>query len=142
MFSPLNIVIKPSRFRRWLSLFIHLLVLASLLYIDLPLFGLLIIAVVILVSAVFDLLKKQDQYALHWNVSQGSVAVSIYNQTLIPCIKIQRLHLLFGLLFIHLKFEERADLKLYIFKDSVDAQSYRRLRVAARWANLKIRPLE
>ncbi len=136
MFSPLNIRIKPSGIRRWLSLAIHLLALISLFYVALPFYLLLLIAVTVFTSGLHDIFSHKDRYNLYWDLSQGDVRLAV-NQGAFESGEIQRLHLLFGLLFIHLKFENGKALKLYIFKDSVDKQSYRKLRVAARWAKLQ-----
>lgn len=74
-------------------------------------------------------------YSLLWDLSQGCVRVASDKEAFVSG-EVQRLHLLFGLLFIHIKLDNDKALKLFIFKDSVDKQSYRKLRVAARWAKL------
>ena len=135
MFSPLNIRIKPSKVRWWLSLFVHSLAVISLCYVALPFYLLLLIAIAITLSAWQDLLSNGVVYSLNWDLSQGSVRLATDGEAF-KSGEITRLHLLFGLLFIRIKFDNNTVLKLYIFSDSVDKQSYRKLRVAARWAKL------
>ncbi len=74
-------------------------------------------------------------YSLFWDLSQGSIRVAAGDEAF-ESGEVQKLHLLFGLLFMRIKFDNNTSLKLYIFSDSVDKQSYRKLRVAARWAKL------
>jgi hypothetical protein len=135
VFSPVNVRIKPSKIRRWLSLFIHSLGVVSLCYVALPFYLLILIAIVIGLSALQDFLSSKVVYSLLWDLSQGCVRVASDKEALVSG-EVQRLHLLFGLLFIHIKLDNDKALKLFIFKDSVDKQSYRKLRVAARWAKL------
>lgn len=136
MFSPLNIIIKPSLIKRWLAFFIHLFVLISLYYVQLAAVWLLLFALIVLVSGWYEFKTKEPEYTLYWDLSERVVKIGVDNGALQSTLGISRLHLLFGIIYLQIKLANRRPIRLYIFKDSLDKQSYRKLRVAARWASL------
>ena len=83
---------------------------------------------------------REPLIALHWDLSSNQLRMAIGTEPLrLACIS--ELYLLFGILSLHLVLIEnhgRTRVRLLIFPDSVDTDSYRRLRVAARWGKLKV----
>lgn len=98
----------------------------------------LAIAFIVALSLVYEWLINEKTIFLVWDLDQYKIAVSIANGPLEQCLSIAKLNVLFGVIYLHIKISANSDLHLYIFPDSVDQQSYRKLRVAARWATIKI----
>ncbi|MEH6443373.1 MAG: protein YgfX [Oceanospirillaceae bacterium] len=127
----------PSRSKRRLYIAIHLLsvmcIIATRLTADWQLFFISLIVF----SALYEYKYKQPRVALHWDLISRKVNVAINAGPLQQTLGVVKVHLIFGVLLLQIKRAAKSDLKLLIFKDSVDENSYRRLRVAARWASLK-----
>jgi len=76
---------------------------------------------------------------LHWDLINNQLRIASSTGSLQLAV-IAELYLLFGILYLRLVYIEEhpnTPVRLLIFPDSVDSNSYRRLRVAARWARLK-----
>lgn len=138
MFSPLSVVIKPSRIKRWLYASAHLLVILCISLSQLGFIFKLAIIFFVGVSLVYEWLINEKKIFLVWDLDQYKIVISFANGPLQQCLSIAKLNVLFGIIYLHIKISAKPDLHLYIFPDSVDQQSYRKLRVAARWATIKI----
>ncbi|NQZ31830.1 MAG: hypothetical protein HRU06_11180 [Oceanospirillaceae bacterium] len=139
MFSPLNVIIKPSRIKRGLFLSIHALALLSLSLSLAPAALKYPLVVLVLASAVVYWRSMEPSWVLHWDLNAGLISVAKNSEPLEECIAIEQLYLVFGVLYIQLKRVDKVSVHLLIFPDSVNAESYRRLRVAARWASIVIK---
>lgn len=90
----------------------------------------------VLVSALYELQIKEELVTLYWDVGNREVKVAIGAAALQHCVGITDLYLVAGILYLNIKKLKGGNIKLLVFPDSVDKQSYRRLRVAARWASI------
>ena len=139
MFSPLNVIIRPSRIKRWLYFAIHVLAAISIVAARLSSFWQATLLLIIICSACYLLYYREPLIALHWDLSSNQLRVASGTEPL-RLARLSEIYLLFGILSLHLVLIEnqgRSRVRLLIFPDSVDTDSYRRLRVAARWGKLK-----
>ena len=90
----------------------------------------------ILLSATYELYRKQVTMVLFWDLISSEISLAPRNHPLQACRGISSLHLLFGVLMLRIQLADQSHRNLLIFPDSVSFQSYRRLRVAARWAKI------
>lgn len=138
MFSPLNIIIKPSCIKRGLLLSIHALTIISVGLSHAPSLLKYPLIAAVLCSAVLYWRSIEPRWLLHWDLDAGVISVAKNSNALEECV-IAQLYLVFGMLYLQLKRSDKSHINLLIFPDSVDRESYRRLRVAARWANISIK---
>ncbi len=129
-------MIKPSRIKRWLYVAIHLLSLTSIFVADLNSLWQTFLASAVLLSVGYDLYRKQVTRVLFWDLVNCEISLAELDEPLQACLGISSLHLLFGILLLRIKHLDQSHTHLLIFPDSVNFQSYRRLRVAARWAKI------
>ena len=137
MFSPLNIIIRPSRYKRWLFFCVHLLAVISVVLSQIALLLQVLLALMVLLSAFKHWLKVEPVWSIRWDLDEGQFFLAKGEQPYRDCIGIHQLYLIFGLLHLQIERAPKDYINLLIFPDSVDKQSLRRLRVAARWANIK-----
>jgi len=140
VFSPLNVIIRPSRLKRWLYCLIHALAAISVYAASLPFVWQGMILLILFISFCYLLLHTEPITILHWDLINNQLRVANSAGPL-QLAAISELYLIFGILYLHLVYveENRGEVvKLLIFPDSVDVNSYRRLRVAARWARVKV----
>ncbi|MFT5706208.1 MAG: hypothetical protein ACI9ES_000479 [Oceanospirillaceae bacterium] len=137
MFSPLNIIIRPSLFKRGLYVTVHLLAVICIVATRLSGYWQLFLISLIALSALYEYKHRQPIITLHWDLISRKVSVAANDGPLQQTLGVTKVHLIFGMIFIQIKREAHPDLKLLVFRDSVDENSYRRLRVATRWASLK-----
>ncbi len=90
----------------------------------------------VLVSAIYELQTKEELVTLYWDIGNREVKVAIGAAALQHCVGITDLYLVAGILYLNIKKQTGSSIKILIFPDSVDKQSYRRLRAVARWASI------
>lgn len=108
-----------------------------LLNTSLDFYWLLPLCVFVILSLLFELTYTAKKTMLYWNLDTGVVAAGSEGTSMESNLTISKVYLLFGILYLKVKRQKGGSIKLYIFPDSTDPQSYRRLCVAARWVRLK-----
>ncbi|MGB1238099.1 MAG: protein YgfX [Pseudomonadales bacterium] len=136
MFSPLNIRIKPSRYRRWLYSLALAAALGALCFTAAPWYIQLCLLFAVCVVG-RSLFRKGVDWVLLWDVDAAQIKLARAGEPLTACRKIRMLYNVFYLLYLELELEGGRVERLLIFPDSVDPQSYRRLQVAVRWGSIK-----
>ncbi|MEM5527813.1 protein YgfX [Gammaproteobacteria bacterium AS21] len=136
MFSPLNIIIKPSAIERWFYVGVHLLALLAISYAAIAIYYQLLLAALVSASAVYDYVRSKAVIRLFWEVDQQIVKVAFHDGAFELCASISELYLVFGILYLRLNRENKPAISVFIFPDSVDKKNYRRLKVAATWGRL------
>jgi len=136
VFSPLNIIIKPSAIERWFHLGVHLLAMLAISYAAIAIYYQLILVSFLIVSAIYNYTRRRSVVRLFWEVDQKVVKVAFDDNALQLCQSIQEIYLLFGILYLRLSRENKPAISVFVFPDSVDKNDYRRLKVAAKWGRL------
>jgi len=97
------------------------------------------IVLLVLMSVFKHWLNRESIWSLRWNLDEGELYLSKDDQPYQECISIRQLYLVFGMLHLQIEHQPKKYLNLLIFPDSVDKLSFRRLRVAARWASINLK---
>lgn len=118
---------------------VYLLAIISISIAQIPTLLQLVTLAVLLCFAFLEYRSVEPDWHLHWNLQSGVISIARGSGSLETCVGIEQLYLVFGMLYLRLNREHHANIHLLIFPDSVDRQSYRRLRVAARWINIRLK---
>jgi hypothetical protein len=100
----------------------------------------LFIALFVLLHTFKHWCKSEPVWSLRWNLDEGELHLAKDSEPYQECIGIRQLYLVFGMLHLQIEQQPKKYINLLIFPDSVDRQSFRRLRVAARWGSIKVKP--
>ena len=117
---------------------LHLLALISVGISELALLFKILIALLVLLSAFKHWSKSEPIWSLRWNLDEGELHLAKDSEPYRECLGIRQLYLVFGMLHLQIEHQPKKYLNLLIFPDSVDQQSFRRLRVAARWGSINL----
>jgi len=99
----------------------------------------IIIGLLVLLSAFKHWCKREPIWSLRWNLDEGELHLAKDSEPYQECLGIRQLYLVFGMLHLQIEHQPKKYLNILIFPDSVDRQSFRRLRVAARWGSIKVK---
>jgi hypothetical protein len=105
---------------------------------SLSLFWQIAISCLVAISLLSEWRKSDKTTYLVWDLDSQKLYIALGSGPLEQATAILKLHILFGVIYLQIKRKAGKDFHLYIFSDSVSAQSYRKLKVAARWASIKL----
>lgn len=108
------------------------------MYSSLSLFWQMAICILVIMSAINEWRKSEKTIYLVWDLDSKKLSIALGNGPLEPAALIVKLHMLFGMIYLRARRNTGKDVHLYIFSDSVNAHSYRKLRVAALWGSIKL----
>ena len=120
-------------------LLVYLLAFISIGIAQIPTLLQLFTLAVLLCFAFLEYRSVEPDWHLHWNLQSGVISIARGSGSLETCVGIEQLYLVFGMLYLRLNRQHHENIHLLIFPDSVERHSYRRLRGAARWINIRLK---
>lgn len=139
MFSPLDIVIKPSGYFRYFYYSCLVVASCAVLYSDLSLIiGSLVCAVLLALCCIR--LDNPKVIRMFWDLDKPSMRLLCLDSGWQDGIRIEKIHLLPYLYFFKITIKSGKSISICIFPDSVLSEERRRLKLALQLGKMSFEP--